>query len=276
MGEAQGVFFSGTSSWDASSTSNLWREDKVRDQSLGGVLPCYVGWLSQKKRLSSCLHEENWDKLPSSHGGPSDSRQHWPDWMDPANDNWSTPGKGPWVSQRHSLMLFLPWRSGCSEGSRLSFQASVKCPVWNIKDRRILFRSFTFYLNQFLCDVSIFFSYVIEISLNQQSSHPNIVNCSFLGNKVAFHGFLYGEYPVVLLNFSERILACNSSCALLMFPFASERVSSSLWGEFSVQLGRGTHFFWLMQCRKDLVCLLELLHAPCWLGCWLAAMKLLV
>lgn len=69
--------------------------------------------------------------------------------------------------------------------SWLRFQASVRCPVWNIKDGRFLCKSFTFSFHQFLHDVSIFFAYAVEASLNVQSSQPDIVNFSFLGNRVA-------------------------------------------------------------------------------------------
>lgn len=132
-GEAQGVFFSGTSPWDTPSASDFWREDHEKGQHLDRMLPCWVGWLSQRNKSCFCLHN-SWEKLSSSRGGCTGSGWHWPVWMDPANGNWSTLGTGPRGSRRHSLMLFLPWGSGCLEDFWLSFQASVKCPVWDIKN----------------------------------------------------------------------------------------------------------------------------------------------
>ena len=144
---------------EPSSTSDLWLEDIVEDQSLCHVFPY------QRNPLSFCLHEKHQDNLcPGLAEGLLTQ-----DGGDQTEGLWGvTAGQhctqGLSCPQRHHLMLLLPWRSGHLEDCRWYSQPSAKCAIYNIKNGRTLFRTFRFFFTPFLSHVSIFCGCVLRVS----------------------------------------------------------------------------------------------------------------
>lgn len=157
------------------STSDLWLENSVENQSLYQLLP-----------YDFCLHDEHQDnpclslvEVLLTQGRTSQTGGRWSVLM----------------LFHVSLMLLLPWRSGHPEDSWCFLQTSAKCAIWNFKNGRILFSAFMFSFNQFLNNVYIFFHYVFKVA-QLRAIIP--ISWSFPPEKV--EGF-YITYWVILPNF---------------------------------------------------------------------------